>query len=127
MNRYRSGPLPKPLKILPALPSWARLLAITEPRMWTPHAFNAATRILIANLKPSQARIYLESVLLPCVRENMEAHQGKLNVQLYEAVQKGTFKPAAFFKGILFPLVEVRLRKAPLDHRTEKCSSVHHT
>ncbi|KAG8956644.1 snoRNA-binding rRNA-processing protein [Tulasnella sp. 424] len=106
MNRYRSGPLPKPLKILPALPSWARLLAITEPRMWTPHAFNAATKILIANLKPSQARIYLESVLLPCVRENMEAHQGKLNVQLYEAVQKGTFKPAAFFKGILFPLVE---------------------
>ncbi|KAG8977558.1 snoRNA-binding rRNA-processing protein [Tulasnella sp. 427] len=74
--------------------------------MWTPHAFNAASKILVANLKPSQARIYLESVLLPCVRENMEAHQGKLNVQLYEAVQKGTFKPAAFFKGILFPLVE---------------------
>ncbi|KAG8845685.1 snoRNA-binding rRNA-processing protein [Tulasnella sp. 330] len=106
MNRYRSGPLPKPFKILPALPSWARLLAITNPSMWTPHAFNAATRILVSNLTPEQARVYLEMVLLPSVQENMRANQGKLNVQLYQAVLKSVYKPAAFFKGFLFPLTE---------------------
>ncbi|KAG9017331.1 snoRNA-binding rRNA-processing protein [Tulasnella sp. JGI-2019a] len=106
MNRYRSGPLPKPFKILPALPSWARLLAITNPSMWTPHAFNAATRILVSNLTPDQARVYLEMVLLPSVQENMRANQGKLNVQLYQAVLKSVYKPSAFFKGFLFPLTE---------------------
>ena len=107
MNRYRSGPLPKPFKILPALPSWSRLLAITNPSMWTPHAFNAGTRILVSNLKPEGARVYLEAVLLEAIRENLKANNGKLNVQLYEAIRRATFKPAAFFKGMLFPLVEV--------------------
>jgi hypothetical protein len=32
---------------------------------------------------------------------------GKLDVQLYEALKKGLYKPAAWFKGILFPLCEV--------------------
>lgn len=109
MNRYKSGPLPKPFKILPALPSWARLLAITNPSMWTPHAFKAGTRILVSNLTPEQARVYLQMVLLPAVQENMQANQGKLNVQLYQAVLKSVYKPAAFFKGFLFPLLtEVR-------------------
>lgn len=34
---------------------------------------------------------------------------GKLDVQLYEALKKGLYKPAAWFKGILFPLCEVGL------------------
>ncbi|KAG8936637.1 snoRNA-binding rRNA-processing protein [Tulasnella sp. 418] len=106
LNRYKSGPLPKPLKILPAIPAWARLLAITDPPMWTPHAFNAVTRVFISNLKPEQCRVYLEGVLLPALRENMQANQGKLNVHLYEAVKKSIYKPAAFFKGILFPMCE---------------------
>jgi hypothetical protein len=32
-----------------------------------------------------------------------------LDVQLYEALKKGLYKPAAWFKGILFPLCEVSL------------------
>ena len=32
---------------------------------------------------------------------------GKLNVHLYEALKKSLYKPAAFFKGVLFPLCEV--------------------
>ncbi|KAG8891321.1 snoRNA-binding rRNA-processing protein, partial [Tulasnella sp. 403] len=105
LSRYRSGPLPKPFKILPALPSWARLLAITDPKSWTPHAFNAATKLLISNLNPAQARIYLEAVLLDAVREDLRRH-GRLSAQLYDAVLKATYKPAAFFKGMLFPLCE---------------------
>lgn len=37
----------------------------------------------------------------------MHDNQGKLNVHLYEALKKALYKPAAFFKGILFPLCEV--------------------
>ncbi|MGG6499158.1 UNVERIFIED_CONTAM: bystin family protein, partial [Bacteroidetes bacterium 56_B9] len=49
----------------------------------------------------------MEGVLLEKCRENMRDNGGKLSVHLYEALKKGLYKPAAFFKGILFPLCEV--------------------
>lgn len=107
LSRYKSGPLPKALKILPSLPHWAQLLALTEPAKWTPHGTFACTKIFVSNLKPTEARVFLEGVLLDKVREDMRMNAGKLNVHLYEALKKGLYKPAAFFKGILFPLCEV--------------------
>ena len=107
LSRYKSGPLPKALKILPSLPHWAQLLALTEPTKWTPHGTYACTKIFVSNLKPSEARVFMEGVLLEKCRENMRDNAGKLSVHLYEALKKGLYKPAAFFKGILFPLCEV--------------------
>lgn len=107
LSRYKSGPLPKALKILPSLPHWAQLLALTKPTEWTPHATFACTKIFVSNLKPTEVRVFLEGVLLDKCREDMRMNNGKLNVHLYEALKKGLYKPAAFFKGILFPLCEV--------------------
>ncbi|WVF68914.1 hypothetical protein IAT40_003688 [Kwoniella sp. CBS 6097] len=106
LSRYKSGPLPKALKILPSLPHWAQLLALTKPTEWTPHATFACTKIFVSNLKPTEVRVFLEGVLLDQCRESMRMNNGKLNVHLYEALKKGLYKPAAFFKGILFPLCE---------------------
>ena len=99
--------MPKALKILPSLPHWAQLLSLTEPTKWTPHASFACTKIFVSNLKPTEVRVFLEGVLLDNVREDMRENMGKLNVHLYEALKKSLYKPAAFFKGILFPLCEV--------------------
>ncbi|RXK35737.1 essential nuclear protein 1 [Tremella mesenterica] len=106
LSRYKSGPLPKALKILPSLPHWAQLLALTEPDKWTPHATFACTKIFVSNLKPTEVRVFNEGVLLDKCREDMRANGGKLNVHLYESLKKALYKPAAFFKGILFPLCE---------------------
>jgi len=65
----------------------------------------AATRILVSNLKPEQCKVYLEGVLLPAVRNDIAEH-GKLNVHYWESLKKGLYKPAAFFKGVLFPMCE---------------------
>ncbi|KAG8721992.1 snoRNA-binding rRNA-processing protein [Ceratobasidium sp. 394] len=105
LNHYKSGPVPKPFKVLPSLPQWARLLALTKPHEWTPHAHYAATRMLVSNLKPESVRHYLEGVLLEAVRDDIRIN-GKLNVHLYDALKKAVYKPAAFFKGIVFPLCE---------------------
>jgi essential nuclear protein 1 len=68
----------------------------------------------VSNLKPTEVQVFLEGILLEKVRDNMvdgESRKGgkggKLDVQLYEALKKGLYKPAAWFKGILFPLCEV--------------------
>lgn len=114
LSRYKSGPLPRALKILPSLPHWAQLLALTDPAQWTPHAAYACTRIFVSNLKPAEVQVFLQGILLDQVRDNIADQEraksgkgGRLDVQLYEALKKGLYKPAAWFKGILFPLCEV--------------------
>ena len=50
-------------------------------------------------------RRFLESVILDRVREDIHETK-KLNIHLYSALKKSIYKPAAFFKGFLFPLVD---------------------
>ena len=104
LSRYKSGKLPKPFKIIPTLPQWEDILSLTQPDKWTPNACFEATRIFVSTNERS-ARTFIETVLLPRAREDIHETR-KLNVHLYNALKKATFRPAAFFKGCLFPLVE---------------------
>jgi essential nuclear protein 1 len=85
------------------VPNWPTLLDITQPERWTANAVYAATRIFIS-AKPWVAQEFISTVLLERVRE--EIHETKkLNVHTYNALRKALYKPACFFKGLLFPLV----------------------
>jgi essential nuclear protein 1 len=103
LSRYKSGPLPKPFKILPSVPNWPTFLDITQPERWTANAVYAATRIFIS-AKPWVAQEFISTVLLNRVREEIYETK-KLNVHTYNALRKALYKPACFFKGLLFPLV----------------------
>ncbi|KAG2148035.1 Bystin-domain-containing protein [Suillus clintonianus] len=105
LHGYKSGPLPKFFKVIPSLPAWARVLALTRPENWSPHACRAATRIFVSTMKPAQAQLFLSVVLLDAIREDIQSNK-KLNVQYYECLKRALFKPAAFFKGIVFPMLE---------------------
>ncbi|OJT13181.1 Bystin [Trametes pubescens] len=114
LTRYKSGPLPKPFKIIPSLPQWSRILALTHPENWSAQACHAATRIFISQMKPPQARVFLEAVLLDALREDIrQTREGtrrnknhrKLNVHYYESLKRAMYKPGAVFKGIVFPLL----------------------
>ncbi|KAG5981130.1 hypothetical protein E4U55_003266 [Claviceps digitariae] len=103
LSRYKSGPLPKPFKILPTIPRWEDILDITRPEKWTPNAVFQATRIFVSH-KPIIVQRFLEMVVLEKVREDIYENK-KLNVHLFNSLKKALYKPAAFFKGFLFPLV----------------------
>ncbi|KAF2486394.1 Bystin-domain-containing protein [Neohortaea acidophila] len=103
LSRYKSGKLPKPFKILPTLPQWDVLLSITRPDSWTPNAVYEATKIFSSS-RPAVAQAFNTDVLLPRVREDVYETK-KLNVHLYKALKKALYKPAAFFRGFLFPMV----------------------
>ena len=103
LSRYKSGKLPKPFKIIPTLPHWEELLSLTRPEIWTSNACYEATRIFVS-AKPHIVQHFLESVILDRVRDDIHENK-KLNVHLYKALKKALYKPAAFFKGFLFPLV----------------------
>ena len=103
LSRYKSGKLPKPFKIIPTLPQWEELLAITRPESWTPNACYEATKIFVSR-NASIAQLFLRNVILERVKE--EIHETKkLNVHLYKALKKALYKPSAWFKGVLFPLL----------------------
>jgi essential nuclear protein 1 len=82
------------------------MLALTRPELWSPHASRAATRIFISNMKPPQAQLFLEVVLLDNIREDIKVNK-KLNPQYYEALKRALYKPSAFFKGLVFPMLNV--------------------
>lgn len=103
LSRYKSGKLPKPFKIIPSLPQWEELLAITRPESWSANACYEATKVFVPFTAQTVQR-FLEWVILDRVREDIRETK-KLNVHLYKALKKSLYKPAAFFKGFLFPLV----------------------
>ncbi|KAJ7477144.1 Bystin-domain-containing protein [Mycena galericulata] len=105
LHKYTSGPLPKIFKVIPSLPAWARLLALTHPENWSPHACLAATRIFISSMKPPQAQLFLSVVLLDAIRDDIQQNK-KLNVHYYDALRRALYKPGAFFKGVIFPMLD---------------------
>ncbi|WFD38878.1 snoRNA-binding rRNA-processing protein [Malassezia japonica] len=116
LSRYKSGPLPKAFKIIPSLPAWEDVLYITNPETWTPHATLAATRIFVSNFKPAQCERYYQLVFLDKIRDEIRENK-KVSYQMYEAIKKSLYKPAAFFKGIIFPLCDgggVTLKEAAI-------------
>lgn len=54
--------------------------------------------------KPYITQLFLRNVLLDRVCEDI-LETKKLNVHLFNALKKALYKPAAFFKGFLFPLL----------------------
>ncbi|KAK1071961.1 snoRNA-binding rRNA-processing protein [Friedmanniomyces endolithicus] len=103
LSRYKSGKLPKPFKILPSLPLCQTLLSITSPENWTPNAVYEATKLFVS-VRPALAQAFCADILLPRVREDILENK-KLNVHLYKSLKKSLYKPAAFFRGLVFPLV----------------------
>jgi len=107
LKTYRSGRLPKAIKILPLLSNWEEILYLTRPESWSPAAVRALTRIFASNLSEKLAQKFYFTVLLPQLREDIKTHK-KLNWHIYMALKKAMYKSAAFYKGILIPLCEAR-------------------
>jgi len=105
LAHYTSGKLPKAFKIIPSLQNWEEILYLTNPDNWSPSAIERATRIFSVNLNVKKVQSFYTSVLLPRIIDDVREHK-KLNFYIYLALKKATFKPPAFFKGIIFPLCE---------------------
>lgn len=105
MKRYRSGKVPKAFKVIPKLRNWEQILYITEPHSWSAAAMFVGTRIFSSVLAQHMAQRFYNLVLLPRIRDDL-AEYNRLNPHLYAALRKALFKPAAFMKGVILPLLE---------------------
>jgi|UniRef100_A0A7S4FIF0 essential nuclear protein 1 len=105
LSKYRSGRIPKALKLLPHMQDWEELLLLTRPHNWTPHAMYQATRIFASNLNERMAQRFYQAVLLPSVRSWMKETK-HMPPHYFMAIRKAIFKQKAFIRGFLLPLVE---------------------
>jgi len=103
MKRYTTGKVPKAFKVIPSLHNWEEVLYLTDPEHWSPHATYQATRLFASNLNAKQAQRFYSLVLLPKARKDIKENR-KLHFALFQALLKATYKPSAFYKGILLPL-----------------------
>ena len=113
-SRYRAGKIPKPFKIIPKFKNWEELMYLTNPDGWSPAAMYQATRIFSSNLQAKDALRFYRDVLVPRCLDDIEENK-KLNHHLYEALLRSAYKPDAFNKGVVFPLLEpsaITLRQA---------------
>lgn len=106
LSKYTSGKIPKAFKHIPSVQYWEEVLYLTEPDKWSPNAMYQATRIFASNLGAKKAERFYKLVLLPRVRDDIKKNK-RLHFALYQSLKKALYKPAAFNKGILFPLCEV--------------------
>ena len=58
---------------------------------------------------------FFNLLLLPAVIADIDENK-KLNYHYYLALKKACFKPAAFYKGIILPVVEVRIAAVAMLH-----------
>lgn len=114
LSEYRSGPLPKPLKIIPSLQNWTDVLYVTQPESWSVQAVSEVTNIFISTLPTAEAQKFVYMVLLERFKSELDPTRPRapgtgaktLNPHIFHALKRSLFKPAAFFKGFLFPLAE---------------------
>ncbi|KAL6450548.1 ENP1 Essential nuclear protein 1 [Candida maltosa Xu316] len=107
LSTYTHGKLPKLFKILPSLKNWEDVVYVTNPAKWTPHATYEATKLFVSNLSANESQKFIEKVLLEKFRTSIEdSDDHSLNYHIYRALKKSLYKPGAFFKGFLLPLVD---------------------
>ncbi|VDK36103.1 unnamed protein product [Taenia asiatica] len=94
LSHYRSGPLPKTIKMLPHLPGYESLLEMLSPLEWTSHAYPRIVKVF-ASKGGDQAFHFYENYLLPKVRSDI-AKNGRLCVQLFEALIASLFRIREF-------------------------------
>ncbi|CAN1170609.1 ENP1 [Linum perenne] len=103
MSKYTAGKVPKAFRKITTMAHWEDVLYLTEPEKWSPNGMYQATRILASNLGVKKAERFCRLVLLPRIRDDIRKNK-RLHFALYQSLKKCMFKPAAFNKGILFPL-----------------------
>lgn len=107
LQTWTHGKLPKLFKVIPSLRNWQDVLYVTNPEEWSPHVVYEATKLFVSNMTAKEAQKFVSLVLYERFRENIETNEDhSLNYHIYRALKKSLYKPSAFFKGFLFPLVE---------------------
>ncbi|VDL22594.1 unnamed protein product [Hymenolepis diminuta] len=123
LTHYRSGPLPKTVKMLPHLPGYDSLLEMLSPLDWTNHVYPKMVKVFSAK-GGQQAMHFYENYLLPKVRNDISENR-RLCVQLFDSLILSIFRTEEFLSSIFLPWIRSEMTKTEgiiLSHLVKKAS-----
>nr|CDS28694.2 Bystin [Hymenolepis microstoma] len=123
LTHYRSGPLPKTVKMLPHLPGYDNLLEMLSPLDWTVHVYPRMVKVFAAK-GGQQAMHFFENYLLPKVRNDISENH-RLCVQLFDSLVLSIFRTEEFLSSIFLPWIRAEMTKTEgiiLSHLVKKAS-----
>ena len=103
---YKSGKLPKIMKIIPIFKNFEEILWFTRPDTWTPQALFVITRVFLATLKPFQLERFLTMILIPRFQEGIFLGKKKLSIHIFMALKITSKYSKFFFSFVINPLVK---------------------
>ncbi|CAH8584006.1 unnamed protein product [Heterobilharzia americana] len=109
LRHYRSGPLPKTVKMLPHLVGWETLLEMLKPLEWSVHTYPRIVKVF-ASKGHEPAHHFYELYLLPKVKQDIEENR-RLCFHLFEALIRSMFRPEEFISGVYLPWVQSEMSK----------------
>jgi essential nuclear protein 1 len=102
---YRSGKLPKILRILPNLKNFEEILWLTRPDIWSEQAIVVLTRFFQPKLDKNQLSRYYSLVLAPRFQESIFKPKS-YSVHIEKAIKISIKCPSIFFSSIILPMCE---------------------
>ena len=103
---YRSGKIPRSIKIISVLKNFEEILWFTRPDTWSPHALYAVTKLFLKNLRPLQLERFLTMVFIPRLQENIFQKNKKVSVHIFMTLKMISKIPKIFFSLIILPTAE---------------------
>jgi len=102
---YRSGKLPKILRILPGLKNFEEILWLTRPDIWSEQAIVVLTRFFQPKLDKNQLSRYYSLVLAPRFQESIFKPKS-FSAHIEKAIKISIRYPSIFFSSIILPICE---------------------
>lgn len=100
---YRSGKIPKILKIIPVLKNFEEFLWFTRPDRWSSQALYVISRFFFSKLSYEKLERYFSSILAPRFQEEIFKKQ-KICPTIFKLIKLSSKNEKIFFTRILIPL-----------------------
>ena len=105
MKVYRSGKIPKIIRILPSIKNFEEMLWLTRPDTWSNSAVYSITRSFLPKLDKKQMSRFFSLILAPRFQETIFQRKS-YSIHVQKALKISTNYPSIFFSSIVLPICE---------------------
>jgi essential nuclear protein 1 len=102
---YRSGKLPKIIKIVPLFKNFEDLIWFTRPDRWSIRALFLISKLFVNTLNRFEAKRFLTLIFLPRLQECIFKNQN-LNLYIPFISKIANIDPKIFFSSIILPFIK---------------------
>jgi essential nuclear protein 1 len=102
---YKSGKMPKIIKLMPSLKNFEEIIWLTRPDIWSDQAIFSVTHSFISKLDKNQMGRFFSLVLAPRFQETI-FNSNRYSIHIQKTMKMSTRFPSVFFSSVFLPMCE---------------------